>query len=176
MKSWNPLAPTSLPKKQVNTDEGEKKQINKDYSSSSWLLRRIRQCSGNLVLCLSENNREMGRGVFLQVHCGHCPWMRCLICAQTCCCACLWALDMCTAAWIIEALHAVRVQQAVLAPSPSVSQNLPFVSLSFQTGLSHQALTDSVLKMPWHFSFSEILTQPTLGRLLLLGFLLMPLC
>lgn len=84
----------------------------------------------------------MRRGVFLQVHCGHCPRMRCLICSRPCCCACLWALDMCTAAWIIEASHAVRVQQALLAlslssalffslsPSHNLSRNL-FVSLSF---------------------------------------------
>lgn len=127
MKIRNSLARTSLPnKKQVNKAGGRKKPINKDESSRSWLLRRIRQCSGSLVQCLSKNNREMGRGVFLQVHCGHGPWMRCLICAWPCCCACLWALDMCTTAWIIEASHAVRVQQALFALTLSLSLGPPF--------------------------------------------------
>lgn len=60
-------------RKRVNKEGVRKKKqkTNKDYFSSSWLLRRIRQRSGSLVLCLSENNRETGRGVFLQVHCGH---------------------------------------------------------------------------------------------------------
>lgn len=136
--------------KQVNK-VGEKKQTNKESYSSSWLWRRIRQCSGSLVLCLSENNREMGRGVFLQVHCGHYPRMRCLICARPCCCACLWALDMCTAAWIIEASHAVRVRRALLA-SLSLSFSLFWLSLSllflsFFPSLTNSSLSHSSLRL-----------------------------
>lgn len=148
-------------------------QTKEEYSSSSWLLRRIRQCSGSLVLCLSENNRAMRRGVFLQVHCGHCPRMRCLICARPCCCACLWALDVCTAAWIIEASHAVRVQQALLALSlvrfpsvlfflsPLLATFLKSLCLTFlSTEINSQSFTESVLKMLWHGRFSDILPDP----------------
>lgn len=92
----------------------------------------------------------MGRGVFLQVHCGHCPRMRCLICARPCCCACLWVLDMCTAAWIIEASHAVRVQQALLALSPDHCPSVLFsLFVHFPQPHSTPVLVKVGLKIGW---------------------------
>lgn len=136
MKRWNPQAPTALPeKKQINWNKKQKQTI--PAALGSWGESASAQVA--LFSVYPKNNREMGRDVFLQVHCGHCPRMRCLICARPCCCACLWALDMCTAAWIIEASHAVRVQQALLALALSFPQSsfLPFSQPFLSLFLSH---------------------------------------